>query len=73
MDSSSEENQDRFVLMTCTGLTEILVGKIRLPFVQRLAAKVWVFSVELTVCLPNLRLSLTPDRFLAAGLPRNHG
>jgi len=27
-------------LMTCTGLTEIRVGKIRLPFVQRLAEKV---------------------------------
>ena len=40
MDSSSEENQDRLVLMTCTGLTEILVRKIRLPLVQRLAVKV---------------------------------
>ena len=39
-DSSSDENQDRLLLMTCTGLTEILVRKIRLPFVQRLAVKV---------------------------------
>src|SRR5438309_2016258 len=41
MDSSSEENQERLILTTCTGLTEILVGKIRFPWVSRLAVKIW--------------------------------
>lgn len=39
IDSSSEENQDRLILMTWTGLTQIFVGKIRLPRVHRLAVK----------------------------------